>query len=51
MFAHDSVEIESIPEESPEEPGDQEDAAAAGYVREDKSHRSFTLTMIDPKWG
>ena len=49
LFAHDSVEIESIPEESPEEPGDQEDAAAAGYVSEGKSHRSLTLTMIDPK--
>ena len=49
LFAHDSVEIESIPEESPEEPGDQEDAAPAGYVSEGKSHRSLTLTMIDPK--
>ena len=44
------VEIESIPEENPEEPGDQEAAAAAdAYVSEGKSHRSFTLTMIDPK--
>ena len=51
MFAHDSVEIESIPEESPEEPGDQEGAATDAYESEGKSHRSFTLTMIDPKWG
>ena len=51
LFAHDSVEIESIPEESPEEPGDPEAAAADAYVSEGKSHRSFTLTMIDPKWG
>ena len=49
LFAHDSVEIESIPEENPEEPGDQEAAAADAYVSEGKSHRSFTLTMIDPK--
>ena len=42
-------EVESIPEESPEEPGDQEDAAAAGYLSEGKSHRSLTLTIIDPK--
>ena len=49
LFAHDSVEIESIPEESPEEPGDQEAAAADTYESEGKSHRSFTLTMIDPK--
>ena len=46
---HDSVEIESIPEESPEEPGDQEDAATDGYLSEGKSHRSLTLTIIDPK--
>ena len=43
------VEIEPIPEENPEEPGDQEAAAADAYVSEGKSHRSFTLTMIDPK--
>ena len=49
LFAHDSVEIESIPEESPEEPGDPEAAAADAYVSEGKSHRSFTLTMFDPK--
>ena len=41
------VEIGPIPEENPEEPGDQE--AADAYVSEGKSHRSFTLTMIDPK--
>ena len=43
------VEIESIPEESPEELGDQEAAATDAYESEGKSHRSFTLTMIDPK--
>ena len=43
------VEIESIPEENPEEPGDQEATAADAYVSEGKSHRSFTLTMFDPK--
>ena len=42
-------EVEPIPEEKPEEPGDQEIAAADAYVSEGKSHRSFTLTMIDPK--
>ena len=42
------VEIESIPEESPEEPGDPEAAAADAYVSEGKSHRSFTLIMFDP---
>ena len=42
-------EVEPIPEEKPEEPGHQETAAAA-YESESKSHRSFTLTMIDPKW-
>ena len=48
LFAYD--EIEQIPEENPEEPGDQEAAiAAAAYVSEGKSHRSLTLTMIDPK--
>ena len=41
-------EVESIPEEKPEESGDQETAAAA-YESEGKSHRSLTLTMIDPK--
>jgi len=35
LFAHDSVEIESIPEESPEEPGDQEAAATDAYVSEE----------------
>ena len=45
LFAYD--EVEPIPEENPEEPGDQE--AAAAYVSEGKSHRSLTLTMIDPK--
>ena len=49
LFVHDSVEIESIPVESPEEPGDQETAAADTYESEGKSHRSLTLTMIDPK--
>ena len=44
------VEIEPIPEENPEEPGDQEAAAAAAaYVSEGKSHRSLMLTMIYPK--
>ena len=43
-------EVEPIPEENPEEPGDQ-DAAADAYVSEGKSHRSLTLTMIDPKKG
>ena len=43
-------EVEPILEENPEEPGDQETAAAAAtYESEDKSHRSLTLTMIDPK--
>jgi len=42
-------EVEPIPEEKPEEPGDQETAAAAAYKSEGKSHRSLTLTMIDPK--
>ena len=41
-------EVEPIPEENPEEPGDQ-DAAADAYISEGKSHRSLTLTMIDPK--
>ena len=44
-------EVEPIPEEKPEEPGDQETAAADAYESEGKSHRSFMLTMIDPKWG
>ena len=47
LFACD--EVEPIPEENPEEPGDQEAAAAAAYVSEGKSHRSLTLTMIDLK--
>ena len=42
-------EVEPIPEEDPEEPGDQETAAADAYVREGKSQRSLTLTIIDPK--
>ena len=42
-------EVEPIPEEKPEEPGDQEIAAPDVYVSEGKSHRSFMLTMIDPK--
>ena len=42
-------EVEPIPEENPEEPGDQETAAADAYESEGKSHRSLTLTMIDPK--
>ena len=40
--------VEPIPEDNPEEPGDQ-DAATDAYVSEGKSHRSLTLTMIDPK--
>ena len=43
-----SDEVEPIPEENQEEPGDQ-DAAADAYISEGKSHRSLTLTMIDPK--
>ena len=46
LFAYG--EVEPIPEENPEEPGDQETAATDAYVSEGKSHRSFTLTMIDP---
>ena len=42
-------ELEPIPEEKPEELGDQETAAADTYESEGKSHRSLTLTMIDPK--
>ena len=42
-------EVEPIPEEDPEEPGDQETTAADAYVSEGKSHRSLMLTMIDPK--
>ena len=41
-------EVEPIPEEDPEVPGDQETAAADAYVSEGKSHRSLTLTMIGP---
>ena len=40
-------EVEPIPEENPEEPGDQEAASADAYESEGKSHRSLTLTMID----
>ena len=47
LFAYGEVEL--IPEENPEEPGDQETAATDAYVSEGKSHRSFTLTMINPK--
>ena len=46
-FAYD--EVEPVPEENPEEPGDQKTAATDAYESEGKSHRSFTLTMIDPK--
>ena len=42
-------EVEPIPEEKPEEPGDQETAATDAYESEGKSHWSLTLTMIDPK--
>ena len=42
-------EVEPIPEEKPEEPGDQETAAAGAYESEGKFHRSLTSTMIDPK--
>ena len=42
-------EVEPIPEEKQEEPGDQETAAANTYESEGKSHRSLTLTMIEPK--
>ena len=42
-------EVEPIPEEDPEEPGDQEAAATDAYKSEGKSHRSLMLTMIDPK--
>jgi hypothetical protein len=41
--------IESIPEENPEEPREQEDAAADAYLSEGKSHRPLTLIMIAPK--
>ena len=44
LFTRD-VEIEPILEE----PGDQESAATDAYVSEGKSHRSFMLTMNDPK--
>ena len=43
------IEIEPIPEEKPEELGDKEANVADAYVSEGKSHRSLTLTMIDPK--
>ena len=36
-------EVEPIPEEKPEEPTDQETAAADTYESEGKSHRSLTL--------
>ena len=42
-------EVEPIPEEKLEEPGDQKTAAADAYESEGKSHRSLTSTMIDPK--
>ena len=42
-------EVEPIPEEKPEEPGDQKTTAADVYESEGKSHRSLTLSMIDPK--
>ena len=42
-------EVEPIPEEKPEEPGEPETAAADAYESEGKSHWSLTLTMIDPK--
>jgi len=42
-------EVEPIPEENPEEPGDQEAAVDDAYESEGKSHRSLTFTMIDPK--
>ena len=45
-FAYD--EVEPVPKENPEEPGDPETAATDAYESEGKSHRSFTLTMIDP---
>ena len=47
LFAYD--EVEPVLEENPEEPGDQETAATDAYESEDKSHRSFMLTMNDPK--
>ena len=42
-------EVEPIPEEKPEEPGDQETAGTDAYESKGKSHWSLTLTMIDPK--
>ena len=42
-------EVEPNPEEKLEEPGDQETNTADAYESEGKSHRSLTLTMIDPK--
>ena len=44
-------EVEPIPEEKPEDLGDQETAAVDAYESEGKSHRSLTSTMIDPKYG
>jgi len=46
LFAYD--EVEPVPEENPEEPGDLETSATDAYESEGKSHRLFTLTMIDP---
>ena len=45
--AYDEVEL--IPEDKPEELGDQEIAAADTYESEGMSHRSLMLIMIDPK--
>ena len=47
LFVYDKVE--PVPEENSEEPGDQETAATDAYESEGKSHRSFMLTMNDPK--
>ena len=50
MFvACDVSEAEPIPEENPEEPGDEERDAENTYLSEGKSHRSLALIMIAPK--
>lgn len=50
MFvACDASEAEPIPEENPEEPGDEERDVENAYLSEGKSHRSLTLIMIAPK--
>ena len=43
------VKAKPIPEENPEEPGDEEQDAADTHVSEGKSHRPLTLIMFAPK--